>query len=72
MIPDETHESMIASGVGSVERTSPIGLHHVILTSGEFVGLLKEAGPNVASEALENRIVPYGAEPLFKMLEAAT
>jgi hypothetical protein len=71
VIPDETHESMIASGVVSVERMSPIGLHHVILTSGEFVGLLKEGRPNVAWEALDNRIVPYGAEPLFKMLEVA-
>ena len=70
VIPDRTHEGMIASGVGSVERMSPIGLHHAILTSDEFIGLLKEGRPNVAFEALDNRIVPYGAEALFRMMEA--
>jgi predicted nucleotidyltransferase len=71
VIPDKAHESQIASSVGSVERMSPIRLHEVTLNSDEFVGLLKERRPNVAWEALDNRIVPYGAESLFRMLEVA-
>ncbi len=30
---------------------------------------MREKKPNVAWEAVDNRIVPYGAEPLFKILE---
>ena len=71
VIPDKGQESQIVSGVGSVERISPIGLHDVTLISDEFVNLLKERRPNVAWEALDNRIVPYGAESLFRMLEVA-
>ena len=71
VIPDKAQESQIASGVGSVERISPIGLHEVTLTSDEFVRLLKERRPNVGWEALDNRVVPYGAESLFRMLEVA-
>ena len=71
VIPDKAHESQIASCVASVERINPIGLHEVTLTSEEFVSLLKERRPNVAWEALDNRIVPYGAESLFRMLEVA-
>jgi hypothetical protein len=33
------------------------------------VDLLKQKKPNVAWEAVDNRIVPYGAEVLFRMLE---
>ena len=31
--------------------------------------LLKQKKPNVAWEAIDNRIVPYGAEMLLKTLE---
>jgi predicted nucleotidyltransferase len=72
VIPDKKIENDISSAIGSVARVSPIGMHEVILTSDEFVGLLKQEEPNVAWEAVENRVVPYGAEPLFKMLEAVT
>jgi hypothetical protein len=59
----------VSSAVGSVARVSPIGVHNVILTGEEFAQLLKQKSPNVAWEAVENRIVPYGAESLFKILE---
>lgn len=70
VIPDNKMEKDIASAIGSVARISPIGMHEVILTSEEFLGLLKQEKPNAAWEAVDNRVVPYGAEPLFKMLEA--
>jgi hypothetical protein len=56
--------------VASVERTTPFGIHEVILTSEDFAALLRERQTNVAWEAIDNRIVPYGAESLFKMLGA--
>jgi predicted nucleotidyltransferase len=69
VIPDKEMESDALSAIASVERVSPMGVHDVILTGGEFTQLLKEKKPNVAWEALDCRIVPYGAEPLFKILE---
>jgi predicted nucleotidyltransferase len=70
VIPDRTLEKEVSSAVGSIEHISPIGLHDVVLTSGEFADLLKQKTANVAWEAVDNRVVPYGAEALFKMLEA--
>jgi hypothetical protein len=69
VIPDKKMENDASSAIGSVARISPIGMHAVILTSEEFLGLLKQEKPNAAWEAVDNRVVPYGAEPLFKMLE---
>jgi len=68
VIPRKEIEGNVASAIGSVARITPMGIHDVILTSGEFSQLLEEKGPNVGWEALDNRIVPYGAEPLFKIL----
>jgi hypothetical protein len=62
-------EKEVASAVGSVARISPIGIHDVTLTSDEFAQLLREKTPNVAWEAVDSRIVPYGAESFFKILE---
>ena len=70
VIPDRKLDIEISSAIGSVERISPIGIHEVTLTSNDFMGLMREKKSNVALEALNNRVVPYGAEPLFKMLEA--
>jgi len=69
VIPDKAHENEISSAVASTERISPIGIHDVTLTAEEFIGLLKEKKPNVAWEALDNRIILYGAEAIFRMLE---
>ena len=69
VIPNKAMENVVSSAIGSVARTSPMGIHGVTLTSEEFAQLLSDKKPNVASEALDNRIVPYGAEPLFKILE---
>jgi len=69
VIPNKEMENDVSSAIGSVTRISPIGIHAVTLTSEEFAHLLREKKPNVAWEALDNRIVPYGAEPLFKILE---
>jgi hypothetical protein len=69
IIPNKEMENDVSSAIGSVTRISPMGIHDVILTSEEFTQLLRERKPNVAWEALDNRIVPYGAEPLFKILE---
>lgn len=69
IIPNKEMEGDVSSAIGSVTRISPMGIHDVILTTEEFTQLLREKKPNVAWEALDNRIVPYGAEPLFKMLE---
>jgi predicted nucleotidyltransferase len=69
VIPDKVRENEISSAVASAERISPIGIHDVTLTADEFVGLLKEKKPNVAWEALDSRIVFYGAEALFRILD---
>jgi len=69
IIPNKEMESDVSSAIGSVTRISPMGIHDVTLTSEQFTQLLREKKPNVAWEALDNRIVPYGAEPLFKILE---
>lgn len=69
VIPNKGMENIVSSAIGSVARTSPMGIHGVTLTSEEFARLLRDKKPNVAWEALDNRIVPYGAEPLFKILE---
>ncbi len=71
VIPEKSLERDISSAVGSVERISPIGIHDVTLTHDEFKALLREKKANVAHEALDNRIVPYGAESLLRILEEA-
>jgi hypothetical protein len=68
--PSKEMEKEISSAVGSVARVSPVGLHDVVLTVDEFTQLLRQKNPNVAWEAVDNRIVPSGAETLFKILEA--
>jgi predicted nucleotidyltransferase len=72
IIPKNDMERDVSSAVGSAARISPIGIHDVILASEEFTQLLREKRPNVAWEALDNRVVPFGAESLFKILEDAT
>jgi predicted nucleotidyltransferase len=69
VIPNKDMEKDVSSAVGSVGRISPIGIHDVVLTNEEFAQLLREKKQNVALEALDNRIVLYGAEPLFRILE---
>ncbi len=69
IIPDRSFEKEIEASVGSAQHVSPIGIHETILTNSEFLELLKQKKPNVAWEAIDNRIVPYGAEMLFKTLE---
>lgn len=69
VIPDRNLEKEIEAAVGSVQRVSPLGIHESVLTYSEFLGLLKQKKPNVAWEAIDNRIVAYGAEMLLKTLE---
>jgi predicted nucleotidyltransferase len=69
VIPNKETEKDVSAAAGSVARISPVGIHDVALTGEEFAQLLREKRPNVAWEALDNRIVPYGAESLFKILE---
>lgn len=59
----------VEAAVGSIQHVSPVTIHETILSSSEFMELLKQKKTNVAWEAIDNRIVPYGAEMLFKMLE---
>jgi predicted nucleotidyltransferase len=70
VIPDKKFEKEITSAVGSVQHISPIGIHEIVLTSDEFTDLLNKKTPNIAWEAIDNRIIPYGAQTLFKILEA--
>src|SRR4030042_1329377 len=70
VIPDRMAEKEVSSAVGSLEHISPIGIHEIVLTSDEFIELLKQKTPNVAWEAVDNHIVPYGAQVFFRMLEA--
>jgi predicted nucleotidyltransferase len=69
IIPGPNFEKEAESAVGSIQHVSPIKIHETILTNNEFMELLKQKKPNVAWEAIDNRIVPYGAETLLKMLE---
>jgi hypothetical protein len=69
VIPDRNFEKEAEAAVGSIQHVSPIGIHETILTNSEFMELLKQKKPNVAWEAIDNRVVPYGAEALLKMLE---
>ena len=69
VIPERKFEKEVTATVGSVQHVSPLGIHETVLTNIEFMELLKQKKPNVAWEAIDNRIVPYGAEMLFKMLE---
>jgi predicted nucleotidyltransferase len=69
IIPGREFEKEIEAAVGSVQHVSPVEIHETILTYSEFLELIKEKKPNVAWEAIDNKIVPYGAEALFKMLE---
>jgi predicted nucleotidyltransferase len=71
IIPEKTMEKEITSAVGSIEHISPIGIHETTLTSQEFADLLKQKTANIAWEAVDHRIVPYGAEAFFKMVETA-
>ena len=41
IVPDRTMEKEVSSAVGSIEHISPIGIHDVVLTSGEFAGSFK-------------------------------
>jgi predicted nucleotidyltransferase len=70
VIPERTIEKEVSSAVGSIQHISPISIHEVILTSDEFMELLKQKTPNIAWEAVDNRIIPFGAQAFFKMLEA--
>jgi hypothetical protein len=67
--PEHDFKKEAEVAVGSVQQVSPIGIHETILTNSEFMELLKQKKPNVAWEAIDNRITPYGAEALLKMLE---
>jgi len=69
VIPERTMEKEVSAAVGSIEHISPIGIHETILTSREFADLIRQKTANVAWEAVDYRIVPYGAEALFKILE---
>ena len=70
VVQGEDMKREVSSAVGSVERISPISIHEVTLTGEEFVQLLNQKSPNVGWEAVEHRIVPYGAESFFRILEA--
>lgn len=69
IVPERSFEKEAESAIGSVQRVSPLGIHETILTFSDFLDLLRRKKPNVAWEAIDNRIVPYGAEMLFKTLE---
>ncbi len=69
IVPERSFEKEVEAAVGSVQRVSPLGIHETVLTYNEFLELLKQKKTNVAWEAIDNRIAPYGAEMLFKMLE---
>jgi hypothetical protein len=69
IVPERSFEQEVEAAVGSVQRVSPQGIHETVVTYSEFLELLKQKKPNVAWEAIDNRIVPYGAEMLLKILE---
>jgi|WetSurMetagenome_2_1015567.scaffolds.fasta_scaffold39169_3 predicted nucleotidyltransferase len=69
IIPERSFEQEVETAVGSVQRVSPLGIHETVLAYSEFLELLKQKKPNVAWEAIDNRIVPYGAQMLLKILE---
>ncbi len=68
VIPGREFEREVAGAVGAVQHVSPVGIHEIMLTGDEFMELLRQKTANVAWEAVDNRVVPYGAEVLFRML----
>lgn len=69
IVPERSFEKEVEAAVGSVQRVTPIGIHETVLAYSEFLELLKQKKPNVAWEAIDNRVIPYGAETLFRTLE---
>ena len=72
IIPDRQMEKEVSLAVGSVKHISPLSIHDIVLTGDEFIELLKQKTANIAWEAVDNRIAPYGAEEFFKILEAVS
>lgn len=68
ILPERSAERMVSNAVASIERTTPVGIHEVVLTAEEFATLLREGKPNVAKEAVENHIIAYGAEAFYRIL----
>ena len=71
IMPDGSFENELSSSIASVNRISPLGIHEIIITYGEFISMLKEKNLNVAKEVLESHLIFYGSEAFYKMLEAA-
>jgi predicted nucleotidyltransferase len=69
IIPQSDFKKEAEAAIGSIQHVSPIEIHETIFTYSEFTELLKQKKPNVAWEAIDNRITPYGAEALLKMLD---
>jgi hypothetical protein len=69
IIPERSFEQEVEAAVGPVQCVSPLGIYETVLVYSEFLELREQKKHSVAWEAIDNRIVPYGAEMLFKTLE---
>jgi len=72
ILPDQMLQNRVENELASVVRTSTIGLHEVVLSTDQFASMLSERErikkPNLATEILENRIIPYGAETFYALI----
>ncbi len=69
LVPDRKSEKDVSAGVFSIERITPIKIHDIILTYGEFSKMLEEKKTNLAKEILDNHVIFYGSEAYYKTLE---
>jgi predicted nucleotidyltransferase len=66
--PDRKFESTVEIAVKSAEALSNVPVHEIITTYSEFSDMLAERKINVAKEVIQDRLVAYGAEPLYALL----
>ena len=68
MIPDKMFEGTIEAAIESAKALSNIPVHDVVVTYAEFASMLGENKITVAKEALETRLVAYGAEAFYTLV----
>ena len=57
--------------VGKIVSLIPLNIHLVDFNSKEFISMLKTTDFNVGKEAVENNIILFGIEDLYRLLQNA-
>ena len=67
--PDRMLQGKFETAIKSAMALSNIPVHDVVVTYSEFASMLGEKKINVAKEVLEARLIAYGAEAFYTILE---